>query len=161
MTQRTPASDYRKKAERGLADIYRQMQRAGHPKPLGDPLFGVVIILEQPVGPRVIQAISLSLDAVNFPDAYVTFTATGMLNRELRLTEPRILVAVGSEAAREIDELQNPLSLGKFADATPGTPFPWKRNTAGLLLPSLAPVLDDEPGKRRFWSAFLALKTLT
>lgn len=127
---------------------------------MGDPLLGVMVLLEQPVGPRVLEAVSLSLDAVNLPDAYVTFTTTGLLGRELRLAEPHVLVAAGREAAREIDGLQNPLSAREFLAANPGTPFTWKRNTIGLLLPPLSPALDDEAKKRQFWTAFLTLKTL-
>lgn len=157
---RTATSDYRVRAERGLADISRTLKRAGHPTPLGDPLSGIFILLESPVGPRMQEAITLSLEAIEHPDAYVTSTETGLLNRELKLAEPRIIAAAGPRAAREIDDLEHPLKLKNFSDAKPGIPFAYKRNSTGLLLPSLAPALDDEPRKRLFWNAFLTLRKL-
>lgn len=160
MSRRTPAADYRARADHALAEIIRDLQRAGHPRPSGDPLSGVVVVLEQPVGPRVLDALSKSLGAVELPEAYVACTGTGLLKKELRLTEPAVLVAVGPGAAREIDQLEEPLALKPFAQARPGTPFSWKRNTTGILLPPLSGALDDETEKRRFWMAFRSLGAL-
>ncbi|WP_119066135.1 hypothetical protein [Rubrobacter indicoceani] len=160
MNRRTPAADYRARADHALAGISRDLQRAGHPKPSGDPLIGVVIVLEQPVGPRVFEALSKSLGAIELPEAYVTCAETGLLKKELRLSEPGVLVAVGPGAAREIDQLGDPLALKPFSDARLGNPFTWKRNTIGILLPPLSDALDDETEKRRFWTAFRSLGAL-
>lgn len=134
------------------------MREAGHPAPLGDPASGILLVLEQPLGPRVLEALTLSLRSVDLPDAYVTWASTGFLLEELLVAEPAVLVAVGPGAAREIDGLRYPLARRPFSGATPGASFSWTRATTGLLLPSLAPALDDAAAKRRFWRAFLALQ---
>ena len=136
------------------------MKEEGHPAPLGDPASGVVLVIEQPVGPRVLEAVGLSLGAVGLPEAYVTYASTGLLREELLATEPRALVAVGAGAAGDIDAAGYPLARQPFSEAVPGVWFAWTKGTAGLLLPSLAPALDDEAAKRRFWRSFLALKAL-
>ncbi|MBA2692428.1 MAG: hypothetical protein H0U65_08040 [Rubrobacter sp.] len=142
-----------------LSAITREMKKSGNPEPLGDPLSGVVIVLGQPVGPRALDAIKRSLETISL-EAYVTYTGTNLLERELLLAEPSILAAVGSDAAAEIDSLKHPLATKPFSTAAEGSPFAWKKNTAGLLLPLLAPALDDEEAKKRFWRAFLALRIL-
>jgi hypothetical protein len=151
--------EYRAKVSSELATISREMKKSGHPEPLGDPLSGVAIVLSQPVGPRALDAIRRSLAAIEL-EAYVTYSETNLLARELLLTEPRLLAAVGPDAAAEIDSLEHPLAQKSFSDATIGVPFAWKKNTAGLLLPPLAPALDDETKKRRFWQTFLTLRSL-
>lgn len=161
-TGRTPdaAEDYRRKTEREISGISRRMKGAGHPAPLGDPTTGVVLVVEQPVGPRVLDALAASLAAVGLPDAYVTYASTGLLKEELLATEPHALVAVGPGAAREVDDLDHPLARTPFSEAPEGTPFAWTRGTSGLRLPSLAPALTDDAKKRRFWRCFLVLKDL-
>jgi hypothetical protein len=47
-----------------------------------------------------------------------------------------------------------------FSEAPEGSWFIWTKGTRGLRLPALAPALDDPDAKRRFWTAFLALRTL-
>ena len=154
------AEDYRRKTEREISVISRRMKAAGHPAPLGDPTTGVVLVIEQPVGPRVLDALAASLAAVGLPDAYVTYASTGLLKEELLATEPHALVAVGPGAAREVDDLDHPLARTPFSEAEEGVPFAWTRGTSGLLLPSLAPALTDDTRKRRFWRCFLVLKDL-
>lgn len=157
---RDAASDYRAKISRELSGISRRMKRSGHPEPLGDPLSGVMILLSQPTGPRVLDAISRSLETIDLDAAYVTYAATGLLGREILLTEPHVLAAIGPDAASEIDALELPLASKPFSTATEGVPFTWKKNTTGLLLPPLAPALDDTTEKHRFWRAFLTLRNL-
>lgn len=117
-------------------------------------------MVEQPVGPRVLDALQASLSAVGLPDAYVTYAATGLLKEELLAAQPQLLLAVGPGAARDIDDLDYPLSRTRFSDAQEGLPFAWTSATTGLLLPPLTPALDDESHKRRFWRCFLTLKNL-
>lgn len=155
------AEEYRRKTEQEISTLSRRMKASGHPAPLGDPSSGVFLLVEQPVGPRVIDALAASLAAVDLPDAYVTYASTGLLGEELLATEPHVLVAVGPGAAREIDALDHPLARTPFSEAPQGTPFAWTRGTSGLGLPPLAQALDDEADKRRFWRCFLALKDLT
>jgi hypothetical protein len=137
------------------------MKEAGHPAPLGDPTSGVVLVVEQPVGPRVLQALKSSLNTVGLPEAYVTYASTGLLAQEVLAAEPHALVAVGPGAAHEIDALGHPLTRHPFSEAEIGVWFAWTKGTAGLSLPALIPALDDEGVKRRFWRAFLTLRDLT
>jgi hypothetical protein len=158
---RDPASDYRAKVAHEISHLSRLMKKAGHPAPLGDPASGVVLVVEQPVSPRVLQALDRSLKSVGLPQAYVTYASTGLLAQELLAAEPHTLVAVGPGAAREIDALAHPLAQHPFSEAETGAWFAWTKGTAGLTLPSLIPALDDERAKRGFWRAFLALRDLT
>ncbi|QIN84122.1 hypothetical protein GBA63_16815 [Rubrobacter tropicus] len=136
------------------------MKKAGHPAPLGDPTGGVVLVLEQPVGPRVLEALAASLTAVSLPDAYVTYASTGLLKEELLAADPQLLAAIGPGAARDIDDTDHPLARNPFSEAEEGVPFAWTRGATGLLLPPLTPALDHDESKRRFWRRFLALKSL-
>jgi hypothetical protein len=154
------AGDYRAKVAYEISYLSRLMQAAGYPAPLGDPDSGVVLVVEQPVGPRVLHALERSLKTVGLPQAYTTYTSTGLLAQEILATEPHALVAVGPGAAREIDALDHPLARYSFSEAEVGTWFPWTTGTAGLSLPSLIPALDDDVAKKRFWRAFLSLQDL-
>lgn len=154
------ASDHRDKTAREISRISRRMRKNGHPSPLGDPTSGIVLVVEQPVGPRLLAALKLSLRAVSLPEAYVTYASTGLLKEELLATEPQALIAIGAGAARDIDVMAYPLDRQPFSEAEPGVWFSWTKGASGLLLPSLAPALDDEAAKRRFWRTFLSLKAL-
>jgi hypothetical protein len=136
------------------------MKEAGHPAPLGDPTSGVVLVVEQPVGPRALEALKLSLQAVGLPEAYVTYESTGLLAQEIQATEPHALIAIGAGAARDIDTIDYPLVRQPFSEAESGIWFTWTKGTSGLLLPSLVPALDDDAAKRHFWRAFLTLREL-
>lgn len=154
------AGDYQGKVARETSRLARRMREAGHHEPLGDPTSGVALVVEQPVGPRLVEAIRLSLDSVGLSEAYVTWAGTGLLAQEILTSEPSALVAIGAGAAREIDNLEHRLARRTFSDAAEGVWFSWTRGTAGLFLPPLAPALEDEAAKRRFWRAFLALREL-
>ncbi len=157
---RDAADDYRGKTEHEISRISRRMKEKGHPAPLGDPASGIVLVVEQPVGPRVLEALKLSLRAVALPEAYVTYASTGLLEEELLAIEPHALVAVGTGAASDIDAAGYPLVRQPFSEAESGVWFSWTKGTSGLLLPSLGPALDDEAAKRRFWRTFRGLKAL-
>lgn len=158
--RRDAADEYRSKTAHEAALTARSMREAGHAAPLGDPSSGIVLVVEQPAGPRVLDALARSLEATGLPDAYVTYGDTGLLLRELLSAEPSALVAVGPGAAREIDALDYPLAQRSFAGAPEGAWFSWTKGVSGLLLPSLQKALGDEGAKRRFWRAFLALRDL-
>ena len=157
---RDAADDYREKTAYEVSRLSRQMKEGGHPAPLGDPTSGVVLVVEQPVGPRALEALDLSLQAVGLPEAYVTYESTGLLAQEIQAAEPQALIAIGAGAARDIDALDYPLVRQPFSEAEPGIWFTWTKGTAGLTLPALAPALDDDAAKRRFWRAFLTLRDL-
>jgi hypothetical protein len=158
---RGAASDYQAKVAYEISHLSRLMKEAGHPAPRGDPASGVVLLVEQLVGPRVLQALDRSLKTVGLPDAYVTYASTGLLYQEVLSTEPHALVAVGPGAAREIDALDHPLAQRSFSEAEIGVWFAWTKGTAGISLPALLPALNDDAAKQRFWRAFLALRDLT
>lgn len=159
-TPRDPASEYRAKVSHELSHVSRLIKESGHPAPLGDPASGVMLVVEQPVGPRVTQALQRSLNAVGLPEAYVTYASTGLLAQEILAAEPHALVAVGPGAARDIDALEHPLAQCPFSTAESGAWFAWTKGTAGLSLPALVPALEDEASKRRFWRAFLTLRSV-
>jgi hypothetical protein len=158
---RDAASDYQAKVAHEISHLSRLMKEASHPAPRGDPTSGVVLLVEQPVGPRVLQALDRSLKTIGLPEAYVTFTSTGLLYQEVLATEPHALVAVGPGAAREIDALDHPLAQRSFSEVEIGVWFAWTKGTAGISLPALIPALNDDAAKRRFWRAFLTLRDLT
>jgi hypothetical protein len=155
------ASDYRGKSAYEISRLSREIKEQGYPAPLGDPTSGVVLVLEQPVGPRPLEALKRSLHAVGLPDAYVTYESTGLLAREILATQPQVLVAIGPGAAHDVDAIDYPLAKQPFSEAQPGVWFRWTKGTAGLALPAIAPALGDDATKRRFWRAFLSLRDLT
>jgi hypothetical protein len=128
--------------------------------PLGNPASGIMLVVEQPCGVRVLEALTRSLRAVSLPNAYVTCTSTGLLKKELLRTEPHSLIAIGAGAARDIDAAGYPQTLETFSAAEPGLWFSWTKSTSGLLLPSLGPALDNDAAKRSFWRSFISLKVL-
>ena len=153
-----PKEDYRKKVTREAGVMARRMRQAGHPEPLGDPSSGIVIVVDQPIGPRIIEALRLSLETIQLSDSYVTWASTGLLLEELLSLQPSVLVSIGPGADRELDSLNYPLSRNSFSEATPGVWFPWTSSVSALSLPALSTALDDEAAKRTFWRAFLALQ---
>jgi hypothetical protein len=141
--------------------VSRRLAAAHGPPTAGDPTWGLMLVVDGPAGPRAQQALAASLNAVGLPDAYLTWTGTGLLMEQILSVEPGALVAVGPDAAGEIDALQYPLARRRFVEATEGEWFVWTRGAAGLLLPPVHPALSDETAKRRFWSAFLRLRDLS
>ncbi len=128
--------------------------------PLGDASSGIMLVVEQPLGPRLLNAVERSLVSISLPDAYVSWSSTGLLMQEILAVQPSVLVAVGPGAARDLDALEYPLSRNSFANATVGTWFSWTRSVAGMQLPALAPALENEKAKKCFWRNFLALRVL-
>jgi hypothetical protein len=111
------------------------------------------------VSAKLINALQRSLAAVKLDRAYVTWPS-GDLFEEILSVEPRALVAVGPDAAHAIDSLGYPLARTRFLESPEGSWFAWNEGTFGLLLPALAPALQDPEAKRHFWQAFLALRAL-
>jgi hypothetical protein len=108
---------------------------------------------------RVVDALRRSLATVRLDEAYVTWTHSNLLEEILSL-EPGALVAIGPAAVRAIDSLNYPLARTAFSEGPEGSWFPWTKGTSGLRLPALAPALESDEAKRRFWRAFLALRAL-
>lgn len=151
---------YEAKTAYEAARLAERVLRAGLPRPFGDPLSGVLLVAEgTTAGPRLVDALHRSLTAVKLDGAYVTWSSSNLLEEILTL-EPDALVAVGPTAARAIDASDYPLANTRFSEALEGSWFAWTKSTSGLLLPALAPALHDADAKRRFWRAFLALRSL-
>lgn len=169
MPKCTPQSDYEAKiSHEATRTVRRAQRRPDHsPKPFGDPLSGVVLVAEPlsiatasaTASAGLIDALRRSLAAVKLDEAYVVWPSEDLLETILSL-EPSALVAVGPVAARTIDALNYPLAGNSFSGAPEGAWFSWARHTMGLRLPALAPALADLEAKRRFWSAFLALRAI-
>ena len=158
---RDAAGDYREKTAYEISRISKRIKEQGHPAPLGDPTSGVMLVLSQPSGPRALDALQRSLNAVGLPEAYVTYESTGTLAQEILAVQPQALVAIGPGAASDIDALELPLVRQPFSDAERGIWFPWTKGTTGLVLPAIAPALNDERAKRSFWRAFLSLRAIS
>lgn len=123
----------------------------------GDPLSGLLFVLEPEITAAALRALHLSLQRLQLTRACLTSNPS--LEELLRL-EPRTLVALGPQAAGKIDGLQYSLALQPFAEAPEAQWFPWTRGISGLLLPPLTPALSREEAKQRFWKAFLNLTEL-
>jgi len=165
-------SGYEAKISHETTQLARRMVRAGLPQPFGDPLSGVVLVVEPPArakgaektSAKMVDALRRSLAAVKLEEAYyVTWSSPDLLNElleELLSLEPTVLVAVGPAAARAIDALKYPLAKKPFSETPEGSWFAWTKGTSGLKLPALAPAIDDAEAKRHFWQTFLALRSL-
>ena len=156
------SGDYGAKTSREAARLACQATRTG-PEPFGDPFSGILLIAEPAAGAAnagVVDALRRSLAAVKLDGAYVTWPHSNLLEEILSL-EPGALVVLGPAAARTIDSLDYPLARTLFSESPEGSWFDWTKGTSGLRLPALAPALEDAAAKRRFWRAFLALRTLT
>ena len=77
------------------------------------------------------------------------------LERELHVVQPKLIVVMGDEALRVLNELAFPLSdpleqrAGELQRFTP--------TIEALVVPDLDSSLDDQPAKTRFWNAFKQL----
>ena len=74
------------------------------------------------------------------------------LGRELRIVQPKLVVVMGEDAVRFLNQLEFPLSrpveatLGEFQRFTP--------TIEALYVPDIDSSLDEQPAKTRFWNAF-------
>ena len=79
----------------------------------------------------------------------------GRVVEELAIVQPKIVVAMGPEALRCLNELEIPL-------AQPGAPLPGELqeltpSIRALYVPDIDECLDEEDSKREFWAAFKVL----
>lgn len=155
---RQALEDHRAKVSRELSPRGGK-RRAGEELPAGDPESGVLLVLEPPETPAVLDALRRSLESVGWSEARVVRADEGLIG-EILSGGPAAIVAVGPRAARALDELEYPLAHSRFSEARAGEWFVWSKGARGLSLPALAPALEDEEEKRGFWRAFLALRGL-
>jgi uracil-DNA glycosylase len=74
---------------------------------------------------------------------------------EIAIVQPRIVVVMGDEALRELNELELPLARpieAKVGEAQKLTP-----TIDALYVPDIDTALDEEGAKRDFWNAFRVL----
>ena len=162
MTSKTPAEkDYEAKVNKETSPPKTSHRSRAAPEPSGDPLSGVLLVVgEDAISNAAVVALRRSLAAVGLSRAYVAWPSS-RLPVEVLSVEPAVLVAVGPSAADAIDALNYPLARESFSEAPEGAWFDWSAGTRGLRLPALGPALEDADDKRRFWRAFVALRTLT
>lgn len=154
---RRALEDYRAKVSREL--LPGGESGVGDSLPAGDPASGVLLVLEPPETPAVLDALRRSLESVGHPGARVV-PAGGRLLEEILSGGPAAIVAIGSDAAHALDGLEYPLAHARFSEEREGGWFFWSKGARGLTLPALVPALEDEEAKRSFWRAFLALRAL-
>jgi uracil-DNA glycosylase len=81
--------------------------------------------------------------------------ARSMLVRELHIVQPKLIVVMGEDTLRFLDELDFPLSdrveyrLGEIQRFTP--------TIDALVVPDIDASLDEQETKTEFWNAFKAL----
>jgi uracil-DNA glycosylase family 4 len=89
------------------------------------------------------------------PDDDDIAQARAWLTRELHITQPGIVVAMGEESVGFLNGLEFPLAAG--VEYTPGTIQPFTPTIDVLAVPDIDGSLNDSAAKRDFWSAFKVL----
>jgi uracil-DNA glycosylase family 4 len=79
----------------------------------------------------------------------------GRLIEELAIVQPKIVVVMGPDALRTINELDIPLA--RELDDAPGELQRLTPSIEGLYVPNIDEALDEERAKREFWTAFRVL----
>jgi uracil-DNA glycosylase family 4 len=79
----------------------------------------------------------------------------GRLIEELAIVQPKIVVVMGPDALRTINELDIPLA--RELDGAPGELQRLTPSIEGLYVPNIDEALDEERAKREFWTAFRVL----
>jgi uracil-DNA glycosylase family 4 len=77
------------------------------------------------------------------------------LVEELAIVQPKIVVAMGADALRVLNELDVPLArpvAGRMGELQRLTP-----SIEALVVPNIDEALDEEDSKREFWAAFKVL----
>ena len=74
---------------------------------------------------------------------------------ELAIVQPKIVVAMGEDALRVLNDLDVPLA--RPLEPAPGELQRLTPSIEALFVPDIDEALDDEPSKRAFWSAFKVL----
>ena len=81
--------------------------------------------------------------------------ARSFLERELHIVQPKLVIVMGDDALRFLNELEFPLAdtlepkLGQLQRFTP--------TIEALVVPDIDASLDEAPAKTRFWNAFKQL----
>jgi uracil-DNA glycosylase family 4 len=81
--------------------------------------------------------------------------AQSFLVRELHIVQPKLVVAMGDDALKFLNELEFPLS--RPLEGTPGELRQWTPTVQAIVVPDIDESLDEQAAKTRFWRAFKAL----
>ena len=79
----------------------------------------------------------------------------GRLVEELAIVQPAIVVVMGDDALQLLNDLEVPLA--RPVEPRPGQVQRFTPSIDALFVPDIDQALDDEAGKREFWSAFRVL----
>jgi uracil-DNA glycosylase family 4 len=82
--------------------------------------------------------------------------ASPWLTRELHIVQPKLIVVMGEEAVRFLDELAFPLA-DEIGCGPPGVVQRFTPTIGALATPDIDASLDDQASKTAFWSSFKAL----
>ena len=74
---------------------------------------------------------------------------------ELAIVQPKIVVVMGEDALRVLNDLDVPLA--RPLEPEPGELQRLTPSIEALFVPNIDEALDDEPSKRAFWAAFKVL----
>ena len=74
------------------------------------------------------------------------------LLRELHIVQPKLVVIMGEEPVRMVNELEFPLAT--TLEATVGELQRFTPTIEALVVPDIDASLDEQPAKTRFWNAF-------
>jgi uracil-DNA glycosylase family 4 len=77
------------------------------------------------------------------------------LTREIHITQPRMVVAMGDEARAFLDSIRFPLSVA--CEAPAGEIQQWTPTIELLHTPDIDQCLDSSASKQQFWAAFKVL----
>ena len=95
---------------------------------------------------------------VKCPVADTSLAAPECLARlveEIAIVQPKIVVVMGEDALRVLNDLDVPLA--RPLEPAPGELQRLTPSIEALFVPDIDEALDDEPSKRAFWSAFKVL----
>ena len=82
--------------------------------------------------------------------------ATPWLTREIHIVQPKLIVVMGSEALRFLDELAFPLA-DPLGERELGVVYRYTPTIEAIVTPDIDAALDDQAAKTAFWNAFKAL----
>jgi uracil-DNA glycosylase family 4 len=77
------------------------------------------------------------------------------LDRELHVVQPKLIVVMGDEPLRFLNELEFPLA--DRLEQRPGELRRFTPTIEALVVPDIDSALDEQPAKTRFWNAFKQL----
>jgi uracil-DNA glycosylase len=81
--------------------------------------------------------------------------ARAFLTRELHIVQPKLIVVMGEDTLRFLNELAFPLS--DILEWKPGEMQRFTPTIDALVVPDIDASLDEQPRKTEFWNAFKAL----